>query len=302
MIKGKQVNLVQHCIYEIATGKWPPGMKLPSVRQAENLWGMNKLTVMAAYQDLEKMGLVVSRKRSGFYVKESSGQSDQNELRELINLFPKIKKLIHQKSSINLPYAFSYFNRMALDELIDKPRFGFVECTMNQAEGHVNEISQKLNIPVVPICLDETTVPDSVETLLTTGFHIKEVNKLGKQIRKEVYNIPIEVDPSIFSKLSSSGKIIVVELETKMSSGISSDLRKLNSRYKLTEQLISNTQNDLEKLLNKNYSSVLLLSPRVWGQCNPEIKKHERVRLIKFKISDHGWGAVSNALNIPFSG
>ena len=57
-IGGKVENVANHCAYEIATGRWPKGHRLPSVRDAERDWQVNRLTVLRAYQRLVEMGLV----------------------------------------------------------------------------------------------------------------------------------------------------------------------------------------------------------------------------------------------------
>ena len=61
-------RLHTHCLYRIATGKWPEGERLPSVREAERRWGVDRRTVLVAYHRLAEAGLVRRVDRSGFYV------------------------------------------------------------------------------------------------------------------------------------------------------------------------------------------------------------------------------------------
>ncbi|MEO3962104.1 winged helix-turn-helix domain-containing protein, partial [Chromobacterium piscinae] len=48
-------------------GEFPPGGKLPSVRQLAAHHGVNSLTALAAYRWLEQKQRVVARPRAGFY-------------------------------------------------------------------------------------------------------------------------------------------------------------------------------------------------------------------------------------------
>ena len=51
-----------------------PGARLPSVRQCAREQGVSVSTVVAAYDKLQAQGLVVSRKNSGFFVRDASFQ------------------------------------------------------------------------------------------------------------------------------------------------------------------------------------------------------------------------------------
>jgi GntR family transcriptional regulator len=54
--------------YRIATGELAPGRRLPSLRQAADLWGVNLHTVRRAYAELAEHGILASRSRSGTVV------------------------------------------------------------------------------------------------------------------------------------------------------------------------------------------------------------------------------------------
>ena len=49
------------------SGEWPPGSRLPAVRQLAAEHGVNTLTALAAYRHLEEQQRVVARPRSGFF-------------------------------------------------------------------------------------------------------------------------------------------------------------------------------------------------------------------------------------------
>ena len=296
--KGKLGDIVQHCIYEIATGKWSALQKLPSVREAENLWGVNRHTVLAAYRELEKIGLVFSKDRSGYYVVDN-GETDVFDT-GLNKLYAKLKNMIAKHTDLNLAYAFRYFSAMAISESEANPTYAFLECTNHQAEDHTKEIFQKLNIVVQPISINndkiDPEIPQSVEILMTTGFHISEVNLIGKKLKKKVINIPIEIDPDFLKKTQNKfRKMMLVEFEDNMSSNIFNDIKRVIGPVQLERKLITNIEEELPSLIDES----ILLSPRVWGQASSAIKSDKRVRLIRFKISDTSWKVISQALKIP---
>lgn len=54
--------------YQILSGDWPIGSKLPPERHLADEWGVSRNTVVHAYADLEAEGLIFSRVGSGRYV------------------------------------------------------------------------------------------------------------------------------------------------------------------------------------------------------------------------------------------
>ena len=52
----------------ITTGNWPPGSKIPSVRDLAQMVGANPNTVQRALSELEREGLAVSERTAGRFV------------------------------------------------------------------------------------------------------------------------------------------------------------------------------------------------------------------------------------------
>jgi GntR family transcriptional regulator / MocR family aminotransferase len=65
-----QRQIREKVIDAILTGVYPPGRRLPSSRKLSKQLGVARNTVALAYQQLVAEGYVVSRERSGLYVKE----------------------------------------------------------------------------------------------------------------------------------------------------------------------------------------------------------------------------------------
>lgn len=65
---AKYQQLTDEIQQQIEAGIWPPGTKLPSLRQQVQQQGLSLMTVMHAYEVLESQGWIVSRPQSGYYV------------------------------------------------------------------------------------------------------------------------------------------------------------------------------------------------------------------------------------------
>lgn len=61
-------KLVDQFSREIKEGALPPGTKMPSIRSLSRIQRVSKTTVVTAYSQLEAIGLIKSRPKSGFFV------------------------------------------------------------------------------------------------------------------------------------------------------------------------------------------------------------------------------------------
>ncbi|GFI62314.1 HTH-type transcriptional repressor YtrA [Clostridiales bacterium] len=65
-------QLMEQIKLGIVSGMWQPGTKLPSVRELAQEAGVNPNTMQRAMSDLEREGLVYSKRTSGRYITEDS--------------------------------------------------------------------------------------------------------------------------------------------------------------------------------------------------------------------------------------
>ena len=61
-------QIVEALIRQIARGDWPPGGKLPSIREVAEAARVNPNTVARAFQELERTGLAETRRGEGTFV------------------------------------------------------------------------------------------------------------------------------------------------------------------------------------------------------------------------------------------
>ena len=302
--KGKLNGVVQYCIYKISTGKWEKGRKLPSVRKAEELWNVNRLTVLSAYRVLMEMNLVISKSRSGYFVSsEDKTKNIIHDQKQLDSLFEEVKEIINDRSSFNLLATLKYLLSMAEHEASQAPDLGFVECSDYQARGHCREIEKKLGVYIAPLILNEINdLPMGIKVLLTTGFHIQEVTRLVGKRGIDVLNVPIEVDPNPFESVPKNIRsAIIFELDEPMSDGILDDVKKY-SNIPMTRKVVSDIDKEIEGFLMNATDNIAYLSPRVWGRAKKKNINDSRVQPIRFRIKNSAWPHIARVAKLPLFG
>ena len=95
------LQIVQQFKAQIASGRWQPGEKIPSVRELAAEASVNPNTMQKALSELERTGLVYSQRTSGRFITEDTKMIDdiKSEMaREIISQFlENMQKLGFQK-------------------------------------------------------------------------------------------------------------------------------------------------------------------------------------------------------------
>ncbi len=97
-------QLVEQIKQEIVSGGFPPGQRLPSVRDLATEAGVNPNTMQRALAELEREGLVYSQRTAGRFVTEDKIMIEQAKLglaRERIQQFlQSMSRLGYEKADI----------------------------------------------------------------------------------------------------------------------------------------------------------------------------------------------------------
>jgi GntR family transcriptional regulator len=97
-------QLVEQIKQEIVSGGFPPGQRLPSVRDLATEAGVNPNTMQRALAELERDGLVYSQRTAGRFVTEDKRMIEQAKLglaREQIQQFlQSMSRLGYEKADI----------------------------------------------------------------------------------------------------------------------------------------------------------------------------------------------------------
>lgn len=97
-------QLVERIQMQIVSGQYPPGGKLPSVRELAAEAAVNPNTMQKAFAELERSGLIITQRTNGRIVTEDTEMINdirQNLAKEHLNLFiAKMQELGFTKEQI----------------------------------------------------------------------------------------------------------------------------------------------------------------------------------------------------------
>ena len=304
---GKVEQLCTHLIYGVATGRWEPGQRLPAIRDAEQRWQVNRLTVLAAYRRLVELGLAEARGRGGYCVLE--GDVAQRLVRhkvELENLHQDLRKLIRNRTPLLCSAVLQWMQRQEEFVTQREAEVAFVECSLLQAQDHAGEIRERLGVHVLPMCVSEIQgraecIPRHVRLLLTTGFHLESLQELAEEAGVLLRLARIEVAPGLFTKgVTSCRRATVLELDAPSATDIRQDLLSQASGIQLRAVDDKDPRDWIARHASRLGSKhLLLLSPRVYSRITPEQREDERIRLIRYRIQPSAWNRLADDLGLP---
>jgi DNA-binding transcriptional regulator YhcF (GntR family) len=304
-------SVYEHCIMLIATGKWPSGSKMPSVREAEALFGVNRVAVHEAYKRLASQRIAVARPRAGYFV------SDQEDVRRisgnrvvLENLYHSFAETIAQSTGLASLPVFRYLTRLARIRDKEAPSCAFAECTEIQSQTHTAEIADRLQVSVLSMTLDDIAgrrdrIPRDVRVLLTTHFHYAELAPLREAGDLEVVAVPIEVSPEVAALVKNPGKALLLLKDAQETAGtVAEDAGRRLGRGPLEVRIETDLHGTLADILGPLDSvgkteAVVFVSPREWVGMGERWRSHPNVHLMPFRIEDAAWDLIADVVGMP---
>ena len=73
-VMTKYLSVLTDMEERIRTGQYVPGHKLPSIRDASEMYGCSKSTIIRAYAELERLHIIYAMPQSGYYVVDRRGE------------------------------------------------------------------------------------------------------------------------------------------------------------------------------------------------------------------------------------
>ena len=103
-VKTSDVPLYKQIVEQIsrlvASERWPPGHRLPSVRGLAEQLVINHNTVARAYRELERQGLVTSRRGDGVFVADQSHPFARRRVEQQLQV--SIERLFDEATQLGL--------------------------------------------------------------------------------------------------------------------------------------------------------------------------------------------------------
>ncbi len=204
---------VKYSITEkIQSGELPSGFRLPTERELSEQLGISRNTVSAAYKDLEKEGLLVSRQGKGTFVAEDFGAVLTGELHERILSF--VDRGLEEALAGGME-ARDYL-RMVEQRVTDRmdslrtAHAVYVECNPEQARYYARQIEKGTNLDCRPLTVseliemtDETKgLLHEASVILATANHVPEVQEYTRDFGKQVLGVAANPDLQTMVKIA----------------------------------------------------------------------------------------------------
>src|SRR5262249_36908313 len=94
-------QIVDQVTFGIASGVLEPGALIPSVRQLAERLTVHPNTVVRAYQELERQGVITARRGRGMEVTAAAPEACRRQRQEIVRA--RIREALHQAASSALP-------------------------------------------------------------------------------------------------------------------------------------------------------------------------------------------------------
>jgi DNA-binding transcriptional regulator YhcF (GntR family) len=292
--------------YQVASGRLPAGARLPTVRTLAGFLRVNRNTVARAYAGLEAEGVLDARPGRGTRVAARAASPRGSRL-----LAARIDRLLAAADDAGV----------ALDDLIamltvrasrrreaGRPRLGFVECNPVDLAYFSRLVRDAVEVPVVPMLLEE--LPRrlaEVDLVATTFFHAEEARRAARGV--EVVGLMALPDFTTLDEVARLPRTLRVALVCATREGATSKARSLAAVGLRTPRLRSATLDDPGLGLLLARSDVLLAAPRVLDRVREAVPPQVRVIPFASVLSEGAvallheriaaWRARRGALAVP---
>ena len=194
-------QLKEQIKFLILSGELAPGTRLPTTRQLAGFLRINRNTVLKAYQELVREGLIECRRGRGCVVVDQPMAVAQPVSARLLAI---IDSAIEQAGEIGVSPddfgALAYARARQRQDVRVKRRLVFVECEAPIAASMAQVIQERLGVEVTPLALEDLRQPTveveerlrEAHVVATTFFHIQEVRRLLVKAKKEVVGLGLK--------------------------------------------------------------------------------------------------------------
>jgi DNA-binding transcriptional regulator YhcF (GntR family) len=202
-------QLKEQIKYFLLNGDLQPGTRLPSPKDLAGYLRINKNTVIVAYKELEKEGLIVTRHGQGTYASDQTptvpGEKRKQALIDLAReALDRARELGFSAEDL-FTIVFGQ-TVLGLGRSCDV-RALFVECSLPDLHYYVQDLQEEIQISVEGCLLsklaermeEEHAAP--IDIIITTFFHVEDVKAICEPLEKEVFAIMVAPELSILMQI-----------------------------------------------------------------------------------------------------
>jgi GntR family transcriptional regulator len=251
--------------YFLLSGSLQPGTQVPTPKDLGTYLRINRNTVISAYKELEKEGLLVTKHGQGTYISDKLPTPPDMEKRQaLISLVNETLNKTHELGFSPEDLFTLVFNQavLGLDSINDfELRALVVECNKPDLDYFYSTLKAELGIHIDGCLLSELEdrIDDDAVTradfVITSVIHLEEVKAILESLNKDV--LAIYATPH----LQTFMRIAQLPAGTKVGVACGTERGACNMKNALVEAGINNI--DLEYCATDNKTKVKEVVNRV---------------------------------------
>lgn len=268
--------------------------RLPPVRSVAKNLGVNPNTVLRAYNELGKEGIVNGAVGKGTFITTNPADLKNESRKELL-----IKTIEHSlEEALSLEFSIEEYEKTVSDyikvkkEQMQEIRLVFIECNIEQLTYFTEHLEIDPHIQRIPILLDDIRqkkkeVMNNVrkaDIIVTSFYHLDEVRKTFAYVKKPIVGINLEPEVKTLieiAKISPDSTVGIVTSSMQCRKEITEILAKTNINFNTLLQTNSTDPHEIGTLVKR--CSAVLVSPH---QKEP-VQKHSNpgTKVIEFVFS-----------------
>ncbi len=203
-------QLKEQIRYFLLNGDLQPGTQLPPPKDLAGYLRINKNTVIVAYKELEKEGVIVTKHGQGTYVSDKLPPDPGFERRQALIELAREALGRARELGFGAEDLFTVvFSQTVLGLGPDRAqRVLFVECNMPDVDFYVRELVKEIHVPVEGCLLgeladrmDDKAAP-GVDLVVTTFFHVEDVKAICEPLAKKVVAIMVAPEMATLMQVS----------------------------------------------------------------------------------------------------
>ncbi len=279
----------------IQNGQLFKGMQLPTERELSHQLKVSRNTVSMAYKELSLEKIISSTSGKGTFITAEAGP--ENHLlsnTQKSTVIRKIDLAIEKALESNIPVedfirliSHRYKEKRALSNNI---HIAFIECNQEQLFYFSHKLELGTGINIIPILIDEMYLNKvnfqnqikSVDLIVTTFFHLQEVEDYLKNENKKIVAIALDPEMETMVRIAHIAtpdiNIGLVCLTDKFAERVIKSINNSGIKYKNIAFTTTKELNELKRLIRKN--DILIVSPGRKKEVQKLISKN--IPLIEF--------------------
>lgn len=208
-------QLKEQIKFYLLSGALQPGTRIPTPKDLGSYLQINRNTVIAAYKELEKEGLLVSKHGQGSFVAENIPNLPHNERRrELIALANETLMRTKELGFMPEDLFTVIFNQTVLHLDLPETNTGkshscalMIECNSPDLKHYQDTLRTELGIEVNGYLLDElpdktyTDIVKRADFVVTNFTHLEDVKAILEPFDKKIFGVMAVPHFQIFMKI-----------------------------------------------------------------------------------------------------